>query len=245
MSAEENLRKKHENTIKKIRQLEEIERAEHARLQEMKYNNTGTNSEDDIRERINNLMEIRLGELKNLTELYQKNQEDKVNAQKNLADNIIINDMVKGESKGLAEKIDGLKRKKYNKTRLAQISEYEYDRYNEHVYIFKWIFISLIISLVISFLPLQKNLKLLLIIVVIAVVLLFSGVPYNMWLNARRDNMDYDRFIQTYNNEFKDDQKFPSASEEGQSWKKLFGLETTDCSKCSKKESFLNYSPIN
>ena len=116
MSAEENLRKKHENTIKKIRQLEEIERAEHARLQEMKYNNTGTNSEDDIRERINNLMEIRLGELKNLTELYQKNQEDKVNAQKNLADNIIINDMVKGESKGLAEKIDGLKRKKYNKT---------------------------------------------------------------------------------------------------------------------------------
>ena len=54
MSAEQNLRKKHENTIKKIRQLEEIERAEHARLQEMKYNNTGTNSEDDIRERINN-----------------------------------------------------------------------------------------------------------------------------------------------------------------------------------------------
>ena len=48
----------------------------------MKYNNTETNSEDDIRERINNLMEIRLGELKNLTELYQKNQEDKVNAQK-------------------------------------------------------------------------------------------------------------------------------------------------------------------
>ena len=30
MSAEENLRKKHENTIKKIRHLEEIERAEHA-----------------------------------------------------------------------------------------------------------------------------------------------------------------------------------------------------------------------
>ena len=55
--------------------------------------------------------------------------------------------------------------------------------------------------------------------------------------------MDYDRFIQTYNNEFKDDQKFPSASEEGQSWKKLFGLET-NCN-CKKKESFLNYSPIN
>ena len=105
------------------------------------------------------------------------------------------------------------------------------------MFIFKWIFISLVLSLIISFLPLQKNLKLLLIIVVIVVVLLFSGVPYNVWLNARRDNMDYDRFIQTYNNEFKDDQKFPSQAKKDKV-EKLFGLETTDCSKCSKKESF-------
>ena len=96
------------------------------------------------------------------------------------------------------ELLKSLKAEKNNKTRLAQIGEYEFEKNKEHKDIMKTIVYGSFVILIIFFLN-KKNMypdfltKITVIAVVVVMILL---VIQRLYWNLRRDNIDYSKFTQ-------------------------------------------------
>ena len=111
----------------------------------------------------------------------------------------------KKETKNLQDHIKNIKQEKQNKRRIVEASEWEYDRYSAHIYIFKFIFVSLLIISFILFIrqkisAIPDTIYFGLIILVAAVMI--YNVIYEILFNMRRDKFDYDKFQQVYDQRF-------------------------------------------
>ena len=119
----------------------------------------------------------------------------------NLADKETTVKIFEKETKNLQDHIDNIKQERMNKQRLVEASEWEYDRYNSHIYIFKFIFFSLVIINIILFI--RKRFSVVPdaiyfgFIILVAAVMIFNVVSEVM-TNMQRDKFDYDKLKQTY-----------------------------------------------
>jgi hypothetical protein len=123
----------------------------------------------------------------------------------NLADKKTTVKIMNEKTKNLQNHIENIKQERLNKKRVVEASEWEYDRYNSHIYILKYIFFSLVLVNVILFI--RKNFGFIpdmisfgLIIFIIAVMLYNVGTE--MLLNTKRDKFDYDKFKQPTGDEY-------------------------------------------
>lgn len=119
----------------------------------------------------------------------------------NLADKETTVKIFEKETQNLQDHIDNIKQERMNKQRLVEASEWEYDRYNSHIYIFKFIFVSLVIINIILFIrkkvSVVPNAIYFGLIILVAAVMIYNVVNEIM-TNMKRDKFDYDKLKQTY-----------------------------------------------
>tara|TARA_B000000475_G_C15982465_1_gene441598 strand:+ start:677 stop:1384 length:708 start_codon:yes stop_codon:yes gene_type:complete len=166
----------------------------------------------------------------------------------NLADKKTSIGIFTKENQNLRQHIDNIKQEKLNKQRVVEASEWEYDRYNSHLYIFKIIFFSLVIVNIILFarskIPIIPDTITFGLIILIVAVMIFT-VSIEIMYNMRRNRFDYDKFDQSY------DQRFNSNSDMGKLPKETSSslLKNLLCESFeNRKENTLNghhYSFIN
>ena len=130
----------------------------------------------------------------------------------NLADKKTTVEIVNNQTSNLRKHIENIKQERMNKKRLVEASEWEYDRYSSHIYIFKFIFFSLVIINIILFI--RKRVTVVSDAIYFGIIILITAFTlYNIvieiYTNMRRDRFDYDKFTQTY------DQRFNSNTDMG------------------------------
>jgi hypothetical protein len=123
----------------------------------------------------------------------------------NLADKKTTVKIMNEKTNNIQQHIDNIKQERLNKKRVVEASEWEYDRYTSHIYILKFIFFTLVIINIILFIRnrlgfIPDAIVFGLIIVIVAVMLF--NVGKEIMLNLTRDKFDYDKFVQTYGNEY-------------------------------------------
>ena len=145
----------------------------------------------------------------------------------NLADKETTVKIFEKETKNLQDHIDNIKQERMNKQRLVEASEWEYDRYNSHIYIFKFIFFSLVIINIILFI--RKRFSLIPdtiyfgFIILVAAVMIYN-VGSEVITNMQRDKFDYDKLKQTYDAKYDSNENGLGKQSKGKSggiWKSL------------------------
>ena len=234
----QKLSQKHSDTMESVKRLQEIERAQYARLSEVNQNSSNAASdEEEIRTHIQSLRNMRIDVLNDLKNYFIREQSKAEENRKNLADQKTINSVVQQSKENLFKKIDEVKQEKIDSKRLSEISEYESDRYEEHTTILKNIFFGLLgifIVTRISKLQILPSIIPFLLIIGICMIVFFN-IAYRMRWNIMRDNLDYDKFDQGNTSRFNTDMDL-SDKELGIKFPNVFG----NC-KCDKEGfSYIN-----
>ena len=169
----------------------------------------------------------------------------------NLADKETTVKIFEKETQNLQDHISNIKQERMNKQRLVEASEWEYDRYNSHIYIFKFIFFSLVIINIILFI--RKRFSVVPdaiyfgLIILVAAVMIFNVVSEIM-TNMQRDKFDYDKLKQTYDAKYDSNENGVGKQPKGKSGGIFKGLMCGTESFTNGSEDTLNghhYSFIN
>ena len=150
------LAEKHENTIKQIKELQELERYMFANLQGINKSSPDANEQEErIRRRIQELVTIRQNLFGKLRGMYTSTQINVTKSREDLADQIAVGKTMEDELKNTEEQLEVLRAERANKMKMVEIGQYEYERYNELRGIMKNIVYGIFIVLIISFLMRQ------------------------------------------------------------------------------------------
>lgn len=162
---------------------------------------TDTNIKKTCTDKKNDLTKIQEKIIAERNEFYNISNNTLRDTTHNLADKETTVKIFEKETQNLQDHIDNIKQERMNKQRLVEASEWEYDRYNSHIYIFKFIFFSLVIINIILFI--RKRFSVVPdaiyfgLIILVAAVMIFNVVSEVM-TNMQRDKFDYDKLKQTY-----------------------------------------------
>jgi hypothetical protein len=146
------LNNKHTTTVKNIQDLQELEKYMFNNLQTL--NRSGANSAQEaelIKKRINELSAMRLTLFRNLKTMYKDTQKQTHHNRSNLADQITMTKVVENELDNAKKQLTILEQDKLNKKRLAELGEYEFDRYSSHKNIVKVIAYGALGVLILAF----------------------------------------------------------------------------------------------
>jgi len=191
----ERLSEKHEALKRRITDLQEIEKYLFQQLQKAN-NEGGEDGAESIKKRIEQIVNIRTTLMSQLGEKYTFNQGRADKNRRHLADQSMIDKIMKEQNENLKLKLDEVKDEKLNRIKLAQISEYEYDRYKAHVKVMKIVLILLILIFVLTLMKRRFNLPTSMYTMIIFAIILpaFYSISIEMYTNSLRNNLDYDKF---------------------------------------------------
>ena len=170
---------KHDNTIKNIKDLQELEKYMFQNLQELNKSSAGSvNEANIIKKRIQELSSMRVALFNQLKTMYKDQQVQTANSRSNLADQMTMTKVIDNELINAQNQLEALEKEYKNKKRLVELSEYEYDRYSSHKNILK-IFVYgalgvLIIVYLMSFPWFPASVGMLSISIIIAVILIVT-----------------------------------------------------------------------
>lgn len=204
----ELLESKQANTIQTIKTLAEHEKHMFNNLQKLNNkNDPNGNQKKIIEKKVNELSSMRMNLFKKLKSMYSDTQASTHSNRKDLADQLTVVSVMEEELNNIKNRLSQLKSEKSNKIRMVQLGDYEYDRYNAHKKIFKTIvygaFILLILSYIMRFPWFPTKIGILLVLLTLAwIVISTAGQIYD---NARRDNIDYDKYDQGQNDIYNGD----------------------------------------
>jgi hypothetical protein len=208
---------------------------------------TKTDQETKITEYITNLKNVRKTLMNNLKNLYTNaNDELNYNSQ-HLSNQQDMSSQLSVELEKARNTLKKLKAEKNNKTRLAQIGEYEFEKNREHKGVLKTIVYGAFFVLVVFFLNSKKLLPgfLTKIVVVIICAIVFLLVIQRLFWNYRRSNMDYSKFTFPKRNKY----GTVKTSKNTFSLRKILGLKCdTDIQTLAQeaaKQNIDNFSNIN
>ena len=151
---------------------------------------------------IENLYNIRMRMMREMANKYGHANDDLAYTAGHLANQNSMSGQISGELEKAKQLLKSLKAEKNNKTRLAQIGEYEYEKNREHKGIMKTIVYGSFFILIVFFLN-KKNMlpdvftKIIVVAIVVVIILL---VIQRLYWNFRRDNIDYSKFSQPNTN---------------------------------------------
>lgn len=229
------LREMHENTIKSIKELQELERHMFQNLQSInKSSADASDQEARIRARIEELVTIRQSLFGKLKNMYTTTQTHVTKNREDLADQIAVGKTMEEELKNTEAQLEVLRAEKMNRMKMVEIGDYEYERYSELKEILKTIVFGIFIVLILTFLMRQpwmpKTISVALIVITIAVCII--RVVTRLRDNLRRNDRDYRKF------EFDDGRDYnkiiiPETNEEkdGKGLSGLFSCPTNTSSK--------------
>jgi hypothetical protein len=123
----------------------------------------------------------------------------------NLADKKTTVKIMNEKTNNIQQHIDNIKQERLNKKRVVEASEWEYDRYTSHIYILKFIFFTLVIINIILFIRNRLGIipdAIVFGLIILIVAVMIFNVGKEIMLNLTRDKFDYDKFKQTYGNEY-------------------------------------------
>jgi hypothetical protein len=195
------LAEKHENTIKQIKELQELERYMFANLQGINKSSPDANEQEErIRRRIQELVTIRQNLFGKLRGMYTSTQINVTKSREDLADQIAVGKTMEDELKNTEEQLEVLRAERANKMKMVEIGQYEYERYNELRGIMKNIVYGIFIVLIISFLMRQSWFPRIVGVALIALVIVGTIVTVagRIYYNMRRNDRNYSRLDQEY-----------------------------------------------
>jgi len=214
-------------------------------------NDPNGNQKKIIEKKVNELSSMRMNLFKKLKSMYSDTQASTHSNRKDLADQLTVVSVMEEELNNIKNRLSQLKSEKSNKIRMVQLGDYEYDRYNAHKKIFKTIvygaFILLILSYIMRFPWFPTKIGVLLVLLTLAwIVISTAGQIYD---NARRDNIDYDKYDQGQNDIYNGDDAAGIGStgffdRNSAALNKLFSgnkcVDAVNSLKNSKKDGFRN-----
>lgn len=190
------LREKHTETIKNIRELQELEKYMFQNLERLTGQDDQSQQEDQIVEKINELSNMRIGLFNELKNMYSSNQDELNATRTQLADQIGVVGIVEDELNRLKTNIDTLKQEKDSKVRMVQIGNYEASKYNSHIGVMKIVVFSSLIILASSLLlqngiiPPMVSTGIIMVTIIVGVIMVMNGI-FDM---MSRNNMDYSKY---------------------------------------------------
>lgn len=199
------LAEKHENTIKQIKELQELERYMFANLQGINKSSPDANEQEErIRRRIQELVTIRQNLFGKLRGMYTSTQINVTRSREDLADQIAVGKTMEDELKNTEEQLEVLRAERANKMKMVEIGQYEYERYNELRGIMKNIVYGIFIVLIISFLMRQPWFPRIVGVALIALVIAGTMITVagRIYYNMRRNDRNYQRLDQEYGGRF-------------------------------------------
>jgi len=200
------LAEKHAQTIAEIEKLQEVERFLFQNLQSIGENSVGaTERKEEIRKKIEELVVFRQELLYKLKGMYTSAQIDVTQRRYDLADQIAVGKTMQDELQNTEEQLDALKSEKINKERLVKVGEYEYSRYTEFRGMIKVVVYGCFIALLISFLMKQPWFPATLGVAALGITAAWVLITIvgRLFDNFRRDSMDWQRFVQTDGQHYK------------------------------------------
>ena len=199
------LAEKHENTIKQIKELQELERYMFANLQGINKSSPDANEQEErIRRRIQELVTIRQNLFGKLRGMYTSTQINVTKSREDLADQIAVGKTMEDELKNTEEQLEVLRAERANKMKMVEIGQYEYERYNELRGIMKNIVYGIFIVLMLTFLMRQPWFPRIVGVALIALVIAGTiiTVAGRIYYNMRRNDRNYQRLDQEYGGRF-------------------------------------------
>jgi len=188
---------KHDNAIKNIKDLQELEKYMFQNLQSLNKSSSGSIQESDIiKKRIEELSAMRVALFSQLKTMYKDQQIQTASSRGNLADQLTMTKVIDNELTNAQKQLDSLEKEYKNKKRLVELSDYEYDRYSSHKNILKIIVYGILGALIIvylmSFSWFPASVGMLSICIIIAIVFIVIGK--RMLVNFTRTNLNWDKF---------------------------------------------------
>ena len=191
------LDQKHKKIQEDLKELQVIETYLFDELSKINQSEaTKTEQETQIKNYIQNLKNVRKTLMENLKNLYTNANNDLNYNSQHLGNQRDMSEQLSVELEKARNILKKLKAEKNNKTRLAQIGEYEFEKNREHKSILKTIVYGSFFILIIFFMN-SKNMFpnfLTKIIIVIISSITFLLVIQRLFWNSRRNNIDYSKF---------------------------------------------------
>jgi hypothetical protein len=191
------LDQKHKKIQEDLKELQVIETYLFDELSKINQSDaTKTEQETQIKNYIKNLKNVRKTLMENLKNLYTNANNDLNYNSQHLGNQRDMSEQLSVELEKARNILKKLKAEKNNKTRLAQIGEYEFEKNREHRSILKTIVYGSFFILIIFFMNSKNMLPNFLtkIIVVIISSITFLLVIQRLFWNSRRNNIDYSKF---------------------------------------------------
>ena len=191
------LNTKHQNTIKDIQKLQEIEKYMFNNLQSLNKSSSGDLQKSAvIKSRLDELSTMRLGLFNQLKNMYQDGQSETANSRNNLADQITMVKVIDNELTNAKTELRALEDERKNKKRLVELTDYEYDRYKSHKNILKIIAYGALASLLIIILMKQPWFPAtvgvgLICLVIVATIVTIAGRLLDNW---GKTNYNYNKY---------------------------------------------------
>ena len=192
------LNTKHQNTIKDIQQLQEVEKYMFNNLQSLnKSSGTDLQQSEVIKSRLNELSTMRMGLFNQLKNMYQDGQSETANSRNNLADQITMVKVIENELQNAKNELTALEKERKNKKRLVELTDYEYDRYRAHKNILKVIAYGALAVLFVVMLMSQPWFPAtagvgLICVIIVAVLVTVGGRILDNW---HKTNLNYDKYV--------------------------------------------------
>ena len=192
------LNTKHQNTIKDIQQLQEVEKYMFNNLQSLnKSSGTDIQQSEVIKSRLNELSTMRMGLFNQLKNMYQDGQSETANSRNNLADQITMVKVIENELQNAKNELTALEKERKNKKRLVELTDYEYDRYRAHKNILKVIAYGALAILFVVMLMSQPWFPAtagvgLICVIIVAVLVTVGGRMLDNW---HKTNLNYDKYV--------------------------------------------------
>ncbi len=191
----------HKNTLERIQKLQGLESYLWNNMNKLENNGQASN---EIRNRLRELKEMRINLLKQMNNMYIREQKQLSIARSNLVNHQTTGDILDNSIKNIEKELNDLKNEKNNKLRMLKLSEYEYLRSKSHKNILKVITYALLVILIAIFMNgyswFPSILSTVLIIISLAFIILHAGK--HMVYNFTRSNLYWHKFQQGNNSQF-------------------------------------------
>lgn len=223
-----------QQTRQDIQNLQVLERHQFDNLQKVSGNGTQTDS-SQIQERIKKLVDVRTNLYNKMSNMFSSKLNDVTKARYAVAEQISVTKTLEDELNNVDNELNDLKQEKANKKRLLEISEFEYDRFNEYKEVIKVLVYGGLVILVASFLMKQAWFPPILGVAMIGITaaIVIINIVGRVVDNYKRQDRDFNKMVQS-----RDNSKFNKELPEGGIPKQINSLgDFLGLSKCPQKST--------
>ena len=134
----QNMEERHEQTLKSIQELQNIEKQLIQQLNTKVASNTSTKEEQEqLINRINELSQMRVDLFRNLQDVYKNTKDNVATSRSNLVNQLTTTQVVENEMNNVKGNLASLKSDKYNKLRMVEINNNLTGRYRAYINLFQ------------------------------------------------------------------------------------------------------------